>query len=332
MGNRLSGLLAEVFMDRFESETFVKLSIQAPSYRYVDDLLIFTKGEDEADLINREFNNNQYGLKFKMEKPVEYEIPYLDFTVKVSEEGVPVFNFFRKPTRKDIFVNANTALPKHAINSVIEAEWDRISKRCSENSKLEQHGKEYKRRLLRNGHGRNIIVKISYNMGRRRTRNNDDHTFYLNIPFVNEETEFKIKKALRTLGLKIHISHKNTKLRHALNENDRNEKCNLTNCRLNNDLCLIKGAVYRIKCTKCEATYIGSSWRPLHTRYREHMNQRASVVNVHLVRCGGRLAVEILEKDTNIQRMRIKEAILIKKEKPILNAKEDLFKKHILFD
>ena len=123
---------------------------------------------------------------------------------------------------------------------------------------------------------------------------------------------------IKTLGLRIHVSHRNSKLRHVLNKKVKEDKCKLKNCRINNDLCLIKGTVYKIKCIKCGATYIGSSWRPLHTRFKEHMNQRASVVNMHMIRCGGLLAVEILEKDANIQRMRIKEAILIKKDKPTL--------------
>ena len=131
--------------------------------------------------------------------------------------------------------------------------------------------------------------------------------------------------------MRVHTAHKGRKLRHVLNKSRHSYRCSLNNCKLNNDLCLIKGAIYEIKCISCGANYIGSSWRHLHTRYREHLTQRASPIYSHNLGCRGQLAVEVLAMDSNIQRMRIKEAILIKKRKPSLNGKEDILGSHILF-
>ena len=44
------------------------------------------------------------------------------------------------------------------------------------------------------------------------------------------------------------------------------------------------------------------------------------------------MAVQVIASDTNTQRLRIKEALLVKEWKPDLNVKEDLLQAHIMFD
>lgn len=335
MGNRLSGVLAEVFMESMERETYATLNICPPAYRYVDDLLIFTKGEDEANLVNDGFNNNRYGIKFTMELPVEGEIPYLDFKVSISEEGLAWFDFYRKPSRKEVFLNASTSLPEQTINAVVKGELNRIDKRCSDRSRLIKHTQDYRKRLMRNGHNPVNIRRMTKAGTDSVLRENkkQEQTFFLNIPYVSNEVEHKIRKAIKGLGVRVHIAHKGLKMKHALKMRSMNgEKCALKNCLLNSNLCMIRGAIYEIKCGQCGAAYIGSSWRYLHTRYREHLTQKASPIYNHNIKCKGQLSLAVLATEGNIQNMRIKEAIYIKKRKPTLNVKDDLFKSHVLFD
>jgi hypothetical protein len=328
MGNRLSGMLAELFMDKVVKDTYDKLNFYRPTFRYVDDLLVFTCGEEDAKNIFAAFNDNPYGLIFTLELPVNREITYLDFKVKVNDDGIAMFDFHRKPTRKDNFINAHTALPTQAIHNIIGNEWDRIRKRCSVSTSLEQHNKEFQRRLKINGHPQNALKppKVQRPPGKK-----SDQKFFLSIPYVNDEIQYKVRNALKELGVRIHIAHKGSKLKHSTNKFKEKAKCVMRGCRLNNDLCLVKGAIYEVKCNQCGQTYIGSSWRYLHTRYKEHLSQKASPIYQHNQRCRGQLIVKVLAIDENIQRMRIKEAMLIKQLKPILNGKEDLFRSHILF-
>jgi hypothetical protein len=328
MGNRLSGLIAELFINKVEKETYAKLNINPIAFRYVDDLLIFTKGEDEARLIFNTFNNNPYGLKFTIELPVNNEIPYLDFKIKIIDEGMVEFDFYRKPTRKDNFVNANTALPSKCIDNIITSEWQRIKNRCSDNDRLKHHNDEFSRRLERNGFELNDIAKSTRTNNNNQPNNNTK--FFLSIPFINNEVEYKIKNALKGLKVNICIAHKGNKLKDAIT-NQEDKICHLKGCTLQNQICFEKGTVYEIKCSRCGKSYIGSSYRHLHVRYKEHLTQRTSPIYLHNIKCQGDLVVRVLTKDRNIQKMRIKEAILIKKMKPSMNVKDDLFKSHILF-
>jgi hypothetical protein len=334
MGNRLSGLLAELFIDKVQKETFAHIGISPPTFRYVDDLLLFTRGEEEANTVFAAFNNNVYGLKFTLELPdINNTIPFLDFKVRVTDVGETIFDFHRKNVRKDNFVNAQTALPKNAINSIVRQEWVRIRNRCSDVQTSNKHLIDFENRLYRNKHNVKALKLNSPTTTRGQNFNpGTQQTFFLNIPFVSNDLEQKIRKSIRGLGVKIIISHKASQLKQVLTKPKRHDQCKLPNCRLKNNLCLIKGSVYQVKCNKCHETYIGSTWRHLHIRYKEHLSHRASPIYAHNLRCDGLMVLSVLAKDNNTQRMRIKEALLIKELKPSLNKKDDLFKSHILFE
>jgi hypothetical protein len=269
-----------------------------------------------------------------LELPVNSSLPFLDFRVAVSSDGVANFEFFRKPMRKDNFINSATALPKQMINNIIINENSRIISRCTNSDKVKHHSRNFINRLVRNGHKTNDLMRIKNRVAQNpRSVTNPNQTFFLSIPFLSDTIESKIKNSLKDLGLKVLISHKCKKMKHVLSSsNAGNAKCGLPNCKLNNKLCMAKGVVYSISCDKCKASYIGSTFRFLHLRFREHLIQRSSPIHAHNLKCNGKLCVQALSKDNNTQRMRIKEAILIKQLKPNLNGKEDLLRSHILFD
>jgi hypothetical protein len=166
----------------------------------------------------------------------------------------------------------------------------------------------------------------------RRVHDSSEPKFYLNIPYINDTFEHKIKNSLKGLGLRILIAHKSKKLKRAISSDQKREVCNLPRCRMKSNLCMSKSVVYNIKCGKCGACYIGSTFRFLHQRFKEHLIQRSSPIYVHNTNCNGELDVQVLSNDSNTQRLRIKEALLIKELKPSLNAKEDLLRTHILFE
>jgi predicted GIY-YIG superfamily endonuclease len=330
MGNRLSGILAELFMQKVQAEVFSLFTPPPPTFRYVDDLLIFTKDETEAKRIFSSFNNNTHNLRFTLELPENESIPFLDFRVLVSLEGAVSFDFYRKPMRNDNFVNAASALPKQMIGNIICNENHRIKSRCSDSLKSNLHIKNFSVRLRRNGHKTDFLKKV---LGHqiRRVQNKSEQKFFLNIPFVNDTFEHKIKNSLQGLGVRILIAHKSKKLKHVLSsDNHETSKCNLPNCHMNNNLCMAKGVVYLINCA-CGASYIGSTFRFLHLRFKEHLAHRTSPIYVHNTMCSGPQTVQVLSYDKNVQRLRIKEALFIKERKPSLNAKEDLLRTHLLF-
>jgi hypothetical protein len=53
---------------------------------------------------------------------------------------------------------------------------------------------------------------------------------------------------------------------------------------------------------------------------------------MHNTQWSGPIGVQVQSTDNKIQRMRIKEALAIKKWRPNLNTRDNLFHEHILFE
>jgi hypothetical protein len=333
MGNRLSGVLAELFIQKVVDELNFSTLLGTPLFRYVDDLLIFGKNEEDAKLTLEKFNANGHGLKFTLELPNNGALPYLDFQVRVMPNGVPNFNFYRKPMRKEVSINAKSALPRKSIVNVVRSEVQRINNRCTDFEAAKRHNNQFLSTLVYNGHSSSAMRSIMFNNNKLRMSGPEfSEKFFLSIPFVNEKTSRLVRNSLSPLGVKILIAHKGSKLKDHLRDTKHEFKCKLANCRLNNHLCLRKGVVYQLKCQQCNEVYIGSSWRSLHIRVKEHHTQRQSVIYTHNLSCNGSVKVSILASDNNIQRMRLKEALIIKQAKPSLNTKDDVLGSHILFE
>jgi hypothetical protein len=332
MGNRLSGILAELFIGKVVDELTSSPFSRQILFRYVDDLLVFGIDESDAKTTLNTFNSNSYGIKFTLELPVDGALPYLDFKVSVSPSGDPYFSFFRKPMRKEVSINATSAFPKNSMKNVIRNEILRIDNRCTDPTIAQLHKKKFLSTLKMNGHNPRAITAFLRQPVRRFEQLNNSEKFFLSIPFVSEKTDRLVRNALSQLGVPIIIAHKGSNLKDHLSNTTSDEKCLLRNCGLKNQLCMRKGVVYQLQCDLCKKDYIGSSWRHLHTRVKEHHTHRSSAVYTHNLSCSGRMCVRILANDINTQRLRIKEALLIKRRRPTLNTKDDLLGSHILFD
>ena len=91
--------------------------------------------------------------------------------------------------------------------------------------------------------------------------------------------------------------------------------------------------LYRYSCSSCNVTYYGKTYQHFFTRAVEHMgisnftskrvkNVKESAVSDHLLQCNCAIAFDhfdVLASDTNSFRLRIKESLLIKRDKPVLN-------------
>ena len=91
--------------------------------------------------------------------------------------------------------------------------------------------------------------------------------------------------------------------------------------------------LYRYSCSSCNATYYGKTYRHFFRRAAEHIgisnltgervkNVKESAVSEHLLQCDCTIDFgnfDILAPDTNSFRLLIKESLLIKHDKPVLN-------------
>ena len=76
-------------------------------------------------------------------------------------------------------------------------------------------------------------------------------------------------------------------------------------------------------CKKSKEIYIGSTKRQLHQRIKEHYQSPASSVHQHRTQCQSDFDTCIITSDHSIKRLRLKEALSIRKNRPQINNKSE---------
>lgn len=98
MGNPLSGLLAEIFIQHIEDNHISNIlqshNIKCYS-RYVDDTFIIYENEKTNEQILQSFNKLHNNLKFLQEIEVNNTIHFLDITT-IKQKNKSGFNIYRK--------------------------------------------------------------------------------------------------------------------------------------------------------------------------------------------------------------------------------------------
>ena len=332
MGNRISGLLATLYMDRIEKSVLSSNTDVLLYARYVDDIFMITFSEQEAKQIFEKFNNADNNIKFEMELPkdsLNYEkcLCLLDFEVRISRlDGKKTFNFYKKSARKDIFVHYNSAIPNKQKKNIIENECRRIVSRCSYEEDAKSHLSNFKNTLINMAYPNSYIKdkNIEYYKHSKIPKSQRSKLFF-RIPFITEKINKEIKKILSSEGLPFCLAQKTKTMTQELQKKDfLKSKCNKKNCRLHNEMCMKKKCVYNISCEKCKEFYIGSTERRFHHRHEEHHKDADSAVHEHQAKCHGKFSCKILDFAENKTLLRLKEGSWQRKLKPSLNKKDEI--------
>jgi hypothetical protein len=213
MGNRISGLLADIYLKSLEAHLIPQPSIIFYS-RYVDDCLVMTNSREDATQIHTLFNTYDPNIKFEIEHPTDNtsSLSLLDFTVTCSLNGLS-FHPFKKAIRSDIFMSGDTALPTHIKNNVILNEWTRIRDRCESEEDMRRERELFIIKLKSNGHLNIPFLKLHTHPNRRQHNSNPNRpVFYLKIPFVNDHVNSMVRKCFRNSNYNIRITHKGRNL------------------------------------------------------------------------------------------------------------------------
>jgi hypothetical protein len=331
MGSRISGLLANIFVDHLERLLVPSLPLTIYN-RYVDDVFILTKNENSAESIARSFNDNVFGLIFEIEKPINNSLRLLDFEVTIIN-GRSQISFYQKSSRSNVFVNFKSHLPMRQKRNFILNEWNRICRRCATPNKIKKARDAYIEKMVLNGYPSNLIKKWTNtpNFGSYQRNKDTQGIFYLSVPYVNDGVNRLIRKSLAPLGLNIRVSHKSQKLLSWIKPNFKKlrKSCILANCRLKNNDCLKNMVIYECMC-ECGASYIGSTERPLHVRIKEHHSLHISAILQHKLICNRQWVTRILANGKDVTDLRLKEAILINSKQPSLNRKEEVSPFHLV--
>lgn len=322
MGSSLSGFLAILFLDTIEKKTLSNFPHCPLFARYVDDCFALLRNEDDAEELLAKLNSQHPDIVFELEKPRRNSLDLLDFRVDLST-STPIFSFYRKAAKKNIFMHADSSLPQATKQAAIKNEVMRIYHRSSRERDREESLQEFQHVLRLNGYSPNTIRDCTNDKFKRRNNNTKPlSVHYLYMPFLSDFHERKVKNIFRSEGINIRLYHKQQTLRRKLKRPTPPKPCRIRNCVMNNKDCLRKLVVYEVKCS-CSASYIGSTIRTLHTRMHEHSTQQTSAIYRHRQVCNRDINVTILCQSRDAVDLRLREAIQISLKKPTLNEREE---------
>ena len=107
MGSPLSPILADIFMEEFETSCLRSAYLQPSLWlHYVDDtFVVWPHGRDTFQDFLQHLNEQHPSIKFTMEIEDDGRIPFLDVGISRNPDGSLHHNIYRKPTHTDCYLN-----------------------------------------------------------------------------------------------------------------------------------------------------------------------------------------------------------------------------------
>lgn len=301
MGSPISGILADIFVDHFETELFSNknhlFNKDIAFYaRYVDDILVVYEGCPAK--LKGLFNlfNNISNLEFTLEMEQSQSINFLDLEItrNMNKRSVE-FNIFRKPTATDTIIPKKSFTCEQHKMACFRFFFNRIY-----NIPLNLHNltEEIKK-----------ILKIGFNNGYSLE---DMQSIYFKVhnSQVNKLIYPQIKVKRKFIGLPYHPTIINPLkqnlekfgLAPAFVSNNKIHKHIFNNKHQFNSNEL--SGIYEIKCPECDKVYIGQTGRNISKRFKEHLTKPSSAVYKHINSCNHKIEFENMKLLLHLKKSR----------------------------
>ena len=269
MGSLLSPLLAEIFMNSFESN-FLKTQNQFTKNiliwrRYVDDVLaIWTGSTRQLNAFLKFLNSIHPKIQFTMEiQSDEASINFLDLTISITNNALN-FNIFRKPTHTDTVIPASSNHPHKHKHAAFHSMIHRLLHVPLTPTNFNLELNTIKLIATRNGYKPNLIDSI---LKHHRSKLNYS-TIFKPAPDNLNKSYFRIQY-MGKQSLEIANVIKETTEKTPAFYNKYNLNSLLSNNKTRKDPLLSSG-VYKLNCNSCSSVYIGQTGRSFKTRINEH--------------------------------------------------------------
>lgn len=269
MGSPLSPLLADIYMDDFESKFIMNNNNFSNNiiyyYRYVDDILVlWNNDQDNLNSFVDYLNSCHTKIKFTLEKQNNNNsINFLDITI-TNLNNKHTFDIFRKTSHTGVVLHNSSEYPySHkmaAFHSYINRALNIPLLPESYNREIKiikqiaiEHG--YNSRLI----DKLILTKQNHNL----TRVSYPNTLILNQPkkyhtlTYNGPLSYKIAKILQNHNFLVSFRTGYSLSSFILNNKD---KIDIT----------LRSGIYKLNCSSCSAYYIGRTYRNFKIRFSEH--------------------------------------------------------------
>ena len=319
MGNPLSPVVANIFMEHFEELAITSAPVKPAIWlRYVDDtFVVWREGREKLEEFLHHLNALRPSIKFTMELEEKDQLPFLDVLVKKKENRLTT-TVYRKKTHTDRYIHFTSNHHPSTKLGVMKCLKTRAERICDKKHirKEIQHIKEV---FMKNGYPRSLINKAlrkrpmtdeaeQQDREERRAGQPRRNTPCF-LPYVKGTSE-RIGKICRKYGLQP-VFHQRNSLRSILTRVKDPQKTK------------DKGVVYRIPCGECSEVYIGETGRPLKMRIGEHRRavEKKDMKNanaVHSEILNHRINWEestVVEREERMKQRRIKESIHIRRSR-----------------
>ena len=270
MGSPVSVVVAEIVMQNIEELALATYKLTLPLWlRYVDDT--FTAVHiDEIDDFHEHLNGQNADIQFTKEIEENGKIPFLDCLVTRDNNKLRT-TIYRKPTHTDRLLDQSSYNPTSHKATTIRTLTRRAQLVCDSPDSLTDENKYLDNVFNKNNYNRDFIRHNTYrNSEPNATNTNATPVTTATIPYIKGTSE-TIARILQPYDIR--VAHKPiTTLRQLLtNVKDKDEPSDR------------RGAVYKIKCCDCQATYIGETGRNLNVRLTEHKRAtRNGDINNHI--------------------------------------------------
>lgn len=266
MGNPLSPLLAEIFMDNLEGIIHGNNVLHRGFlywHRYVDDVLTcFVGTTRQLDSFLEYINSLHPNIKFTMEIEENKKLNFLDLTLDRTD-NTHQFSIFHKPSHTDTTINNSSTHPRQHKHAAYHSMIHRLL-----NIPLSEHDFEKELNLIRqiavnNGFQVSFIDKLlhkkQYNNALKAVYpnyKNKEFSKFRSLTFIGDPSE-KISSFLKKQGLNIAYKTNNTLGSIIKNNKDKNKKEEMS-------------GVYKLTCGTCPKMYVGQTGRNFKKRIDEH--------------------------------------------------------------
>ena len=270
MGSPVSVVVAEIVMQNIEELALATYKRTLPLWlRYVDDTFTAVH-KDEIDDFHEHLNGQNADIQFTKEIEENGKIPFLDCLVTRDNNKLRT-TIYRKPTHTDRLLDQSSYNPTSHKATTIRTLTRRAQLVCDSPDSLTDENKYLDNVFNKNNYNRDFIRHNTYrNSEPNATNTNATPVTTATIPYIKGTSE-TIARILQPYNIR--VAHKPiTTLRQLLtNVKDQDEPSDR------------RGAVYKIKCCDCQATYIGETGRNLNVRLTEHKRAtRNGDINNHI--------------------------------------------------
>ena len=332
MGSPPAPLLANIWLSNREKH----LKDDAKLFeRYMDDIIRSIQLHLAAQKLEQ-INKIHKNLKFTMEIEEDGLIPFLDMLLR--RIGLYLSStWYCKPTDTGLVMNFHALSPKRYKRSVVSGFVHRIHRACSTWKDFHESLEKAKEVLEKNQYPpqfynpileetltkiHNPNIETSTTSAKDTAEENQDEgepqvNQVIALQYRGAETD-KLVARLKNCGAPVQVVLTLRKL-----------KTYLPSLKPQIPKMIKSNVVYKVTCPRCQACYVGKTFRHLCIRYGEERTRAAETVFKHMKKCGGakQLKDEHIEVLSTVRggnfRLKIMEALFIRELEPSINIRDE---------